>query len=698
VRPAREKKTLSRKRAPPRVFPRAAFRPGAILEVFPVTKRARSSLPGDSREIPSAPDESAPPHPSRLRRLLFILRDDALCYALAAASALILRLIWPRPGWWIFAWVGLIPLLMALRAREGKRAFAIAWLFGFVYSYLTLGWLNTLIQFNPFIPLGILALGAALGLWIALQATLWRILRRRFGNLAGNLLAAAGWTAIEYLRTLGPYGFPWGVLGVSQQPCVPLLQTASVTGIYGLSYIIVLANGWAADAILSWLAAREARRARPPLPAGKPLFAPSPGASAAPPVRHPAAAAWRRSAIALAALFAAILLLALWGGARARRVERQARELAAASGTLLRVAALQPNVPQSLKWDSYASPDPERREELQGRMNAELFEMLDDLIRREAHLDLVVTPESAITATAFNLRHELQRELLDRAAGLGAPIFLGADDWRFFTREGAPTENPAEAINPETGEPWRHEAFVAAWMIPPDRGWDAAAVYHKTRLVPFGEWLPWFHIIPGLQENIVQIASFTPGEGPVVFPVSARAAPPAAAETASARPVSDAAGASLENLAPPQIRFSSGICFESIFSDLHRKMARAGASLLGNITNDAWYGRSSGPEQHFQFACVRAAETGRPLLRAANTGITALISPAGRVVEQLPFYEKGILITEAAAPPDAPLTFYARVGDLFSLLCLCAAAAALLAGPLLARRRRAAMASAPPGE
>jgi apolipoprotein N-acyltransferase len=106
-------------------------------------------------------------------------------------------------------------------------------------------------------------------------------------------------------------------------------------------------------------------------------------------------------------------------------------------------------------------------------------------------------------------------------------------------------------------------------------------------------------------------------------------------------------------------------------------LARDGADVLANTTNDSWYGHSAGPWQHLQHALLRAAETGRPLLRAANSGVSALIDRRGRVLEQLALGERGVLVAAVerggAAPPGA------RVGRWVGLLCAIFGFAALVA-------------------
>ncbi len=108
------------------------------------------------------------------------------------------------------------------------------------------------------------------------------------------------------------------------------------------------------------------------------------------------------------------------------------------------------------------------------------------------------------------------------------------------------------------------------------------------------------------------------------------------------------------------------ICFESIFPELGRAMTKNGASLLVNLTNDAWYGMSSAPFQHFSMAVFRAVENRRPVVRAANTGISAFILPNGKIVAQSGLFTEELLSREIPLP-DSELTLYTRYGDFFAL-------------------------------
>jgi apolipoprotein N-acyltransferase len=167
-------------------------------------------------------------------------------------------------------------------------------------------------------------------------------------------------------------------------------------------------------------------------------------------------------------------------------------------------------------------------------------------------------------------------------------------------------------------------------------------VYDKVHLVPFGEYLPWRGLLTrlGLDKLAVGVVDFSPGPGSKV--------------------------AVLPNLPP----FRPLICYEIIFP---REISASGAGLasewLLNVTNDAWFGDSFGPVQHLDIARIRAAELGLPVVRAANTGISAIIDPYGRIIHQLPLNRAGVI--DGGLPMALPKTLYARFGDgIFALLCL----------------------------
>ncbi|HVR72178.1 MAG TPA: apolipoprotein N-acyltransferase [Vicinamibacteria bacterium] len=258
-----------------------------------------------------------------------------------------------------------------------------------------------------------------------------------------------------------------------------------------------------------------------------------------------------------------------------------------------------------------------------------------DLTRQAAAqgAQLVVWPESAVPF--FFDRDEAVAGVLRRAAREhGVHLIFGNDD-----RDAGDDER-------------RFRIWVGAKMLDP--AGHVVLRYHKIRLVPFGEYVPVQSVLAtvGVGKLVQRVGEFTPGE-----------------ELATG----SAAGH----------RLAVFICYEAIFPDLVRGFARKGADLLVNITNDGWYGRTSAPYQHMAMAVFRAVENGKYLLRAANTGITAVVDPRGRVRQATALFDRTVLVGEAGIVPGG--TPYTRYGDVFAWACLGAAVA--LTAAILARPR-----------
>ena len=181
----------------------------------------------------------------------------------------------------------------------------------------------------------------------------------------------------------------------------------------------------------------------------------------------------------------------------------------------------------------------------------------------------------------------------------------------------------------------RIEYYNSAYLMGPDG--KAIGKYDKAHLVPYGEYVPLKKWLPFLGKMVAQVGDFV-------------------------------AGKKGETLAWNDYKLGVLICYEIIFSDLSRAVTKNGAAVLINITNDAWYGRTSAPYQHFSMAILRAVENRRSLIRAANTGISGFIDPVGRVTASTQ------LFTDAAITRNVSLlthvTFYTRYGELFARFCL----------------------------
>jgi len=239
--------------------------------------------------------------------------------------------------------------------------------------------------------------------------------------------------------------------------------------------------------------------------------------------------------------------------------------------------------------------------------------------QRPTHPDLVVWPESpapfiepdprfrsALTAIATQTHAPLV------IGTLGADVSPDDNSWRYY--------NSALVVSPEGARVGR---------------------YDKIHLVPYGEYIPYKEVFFFARKLTGRVSEFTRGTDRKVFRL------PAADGQAH--------------------RYGVFICYESVFADEVRQFAQLGAEALVNISDDGWYGDTSAPWQHLNMARMRAIENRRWIVRATNTGVTAVIDPEGRVRQSIPRHQPGALPARFAFRDD--ITFYSAHGDVFAWLC-----------------------------
>lgn len=240
-----------------------------------------------------------------------------------------------------------------------------------------------------------------------------------------------------------------------------------------------------------------------------------------------------------------------------------------------------------------------------------------------AGAQLVVWSESAVP---YPLRGAAGTAVREFAAARQVPLVVGSLDWR-------------------TEPSGTQAVFNSAFLIGKDG--EIRAAYDKVHLVPFGEYVPLQRLLSFVAPLVEEVGDLRAGSGAVVL-----------------RP-----GGGL----PP---LGVVICYEVIFPEQTRAATRGGAAILLNLTNDAWFGETAAPYQHFAEAVVRAVETGRFLVRAANTGISGVVDPRGRVLARSGLGEETIVM--AGVEARETVTPYVAVGDVFAWACAILAAAALL--------------------
>jgi apolipoprotein N-acyltransferase len=256
------------------------------------------------------------------------------------------------------------------------------------------------------------------------------------------------------------------------------------------------------------------------------------------------------------------------------------------------------------------------------------------------------------------MRQTILRRYLDlsRQAGAdGAQLIVWPESAVPFSFEEDPDGEAVRQLARETGAhllfgSTEHErdpvprSFVAAFVLRPDG--ETAGVYHKRHLVPFGEYVPFRSLLFFVSPLVDMATDFSPGATPLLLPIG------------------------------PHL-IGTAICYEIIYPALVRSFVRQGGQLLTTITNDAWYGRSAAPHQHFQQATMRAIEQGRYLVRAANTGISGVVDPYGRVLARSALFETAVITEEVRLRTE--LTVYGRTGDLLAYLCAMLTLAAVFA-------------------
>lgn len=506
------------------------------------------------------------------------VRSIAAYAAYLAASAILLSLVYPQPGWRWLAPVALAPAgLLAVRARHAWR---LAWTGQVVW---TLWWLWMLRWVIPVTVPGYLAMCVFLALYPTAALLLVRWLVRGCG-VAAVLALPMGWVSMELLRGYWPAGgFGWFSLGhalgswLPEQGAGRLVQTADLGGELVVSLLLAMPSGLMVDVVTR----RRTRTARS-----------------------------RRGRVRPSIMIWALVWAGAWIYGEVRL--RQDSSIQAESTSTWRVAAVQTNVPQ----DNKIAPDPQRL--------ARDWQAMVALTEHaaQAQPNLVVWPETVVPGYLDDRSLQLSR--------------TGAADWHLYHQQ-------ISAIAREGGFAMVvGAASVEDWTVRPDADHltpidrhNSAFVYHadgsrdpgrydKMHLVPFGEYIPWVQTQPWLRDRFLRHLSpyafdytLDPGRTAIVFTIDG---PTEGENWTLATPIciEDAVGR---------------VCRAMVWREAGhvRAQDRKRVDLLVNLTNDAWYSGLSQRAQHLQIAAFRCIENRVPMVRAVNTGMSALIDSSGRV-------------------------------------------------------------------
>lgn len=405
-----------------------------------------------------------------------------------------------------------------ITASSLKEAFKQAYIFGFGFFLTLLYWTAIAVgvyieKFWWFIPFALFGLPLIMGFFPALAAICTYKLKE---NRNIHIIFCLSWLFCEWLSSWLLTGFPWGLLGYTFSFSLTMLQSASIFGVYGLSFLAIYTGS---------------------------MF-------------------YSKNGIAtrISVMLIVLAALAVFGY---NRLENNPTKY---SDHTIRI--VQPSIPQTDKW-----------------VIEEIFNNLDkhiELSTKPFELsdnppDIIVWSEAALTIPYYHL------PVLEK-------LLMMLQNNQILISGGI-TSNA----------PFNEDMEIYTSIIALNSSGELDFKYHKSHLVPFGEYIPFGQYLP-LNKITPGIQDYTQGNYEIV---------------------------SLEKL---NLKIKPQICYEAIFP--HEAAANASSTdLIINVTNDTWFGNSSGPYQHFEIARMRAIENALPLVRAANNGISAIIDPLGRVIE-----------------------------------------------------------------
>lgn len=479
---------------------------------------------------------------------------------LSVVSGILLALSFPKYDLYLIAWVAIVPLLYCITDVTLKQSCIYGFICGFIFSNFAFSWFfsDFLLEYSR-VPLytnflTYLALSIYFAAYFGVFTAIINILSRTM-KLAAYLLSPFIFVLLEYIRANAFTGLPWELLGHSQYRFLQIIQIADITGVYGVSFLLVLSNA----AIVLLL--KEHTRST---------------------------ALVKTTVIASCAL---IVLAVVYGSVKMGAGSRDAK--------LFRVSLIQGNTTMEEKLSNDAKIA-QGIIDAYGRMTTQALSQ---------NPDIVVWPETSMPFI-FGMHKETTESLLNFQKRTGVPLLMG--------------------IIRSTGTSSQQKRYLNSALLIANG--ELQAAYNKVKLVPFAEYVPGRVKIGKLIDNY----NYESGNAYTVFELG-------------------------------NMKFSSLICYEIIFPEISRNLVAQGAMALFAISNDAWFGDTSAPYQHFSMAVFRAVENRVPLVRVANTGVSGFIDRCGRITETGSIFRKEILTGDIS--PGNGDSFYTRYGDFFITLC-----------------------------
>ncbi|NTW63056.1 MAG: apolipoprotein N-acyltransferase [Chlorobiaceae bacterium] len=484
----------------------------------------------------------------------------------------------------LLAWIAFVPLLVSLQHEDSiGRYYRKVYLSMLLFSSISLWWVSL-----ATLPGGLLTI-IAQSFFLTVPFLMFYVLKRRAGYRFALMTLPFIWVGWEWAYMQQDLSLGWLTLGNSQANLVGMIQYADTTGVWGISFWLLCFNVFA---LLVWV---DFRKGLQPL----------------------------RS---VSALFMLIVLPLLYSW----YVFSHDNDSASRNPSV-RVTLVQPDIDPLEKWQKYDSAE-----------MMELYYRLTDRAVRNERPELVIWPETAIPfyildSTYVGYLHSLQMSLNIWNVSLLSGF---SDIVHYPPGVRLPVSNSAKYDDVSGGY---FETFNASMLLAP--GFGLPQVYHKIRLVPFAERVPYVEYLPWLGNFTFSLAGISSwGKG------------------------SDTTLMQLDSSRHGKVVLGNIICYESIFPGLVSEFVLKGAQFLTLVTNDGWYSTSYGPYQHLAIGKLRCIENRRAMARCANTGITAFIDKYGRIYAEIPWWEENVLTSEV--PLSRELTLFTRYPDMFPKVAL----------------------------
>jgi apolipoprotein N-acyltransferase len=451
-----------------------------------------------------------------------------------------------------------VPLFYCSLVSPLRRAVLHAYCFGIGASLCQLYWIAFVVPEGLYhlVFLGVVLLTMFEALFFIVNGLAFRFALRMFPQWYVALFPA-WWVCIEFVKSIGEISFPWNFIGYSLTPLLPLSQISSVTGTYGMSFIVVLGNCLLFDLLNGWESGQKTRK--------------------------------KKLILAGFAIFLAASSIGGWLRLHGSK----------ATGPTARLSLVQPVIDQN-QWGN-TSLDTS-------------FAVIESLVYQAAldKPEAIILPESALLCYLAR-RPQLRNRVIGWSRQIKVPLLLGSLHW-----DAAPPKSARDYL-----------VYNTAFFL--DTGATVFQPYYKMKLVPFSEILPFQGIFPILSRVNLGQADFRPGTKPVTYEINNK------------------------------IKGAPFICFDIIYPSFVRNRISKTTNLLIQITNDGWFGRSSGPFQHALYAQQRCIENGISLARCANTGISMVVDQYGRILKRTRLGERRILT--GSVPLSRIPTLYSHIGD-----------------------------------